>query len=206
MATWDAATSQRLVSGAAALGVALDAAQVDKLAQYLALLQTWNRKINLTAITEARAVVELHFLDSLAVAPLVRDCATLIDVGAGAGFPGAVLAIALPHLRVTAIDGVAKKVAFLQTLKRTLAPNLEPLHARDEQIDRAFDAAVSRATWDPPQWLMHGSRLVAPGGVLVAMQTAEAPELDAPVGFRRAPAVAYEVGGAARRLQPFRRE
>ncbi|MCA1665418.1 MAG: class I SAM-dependent methyltransferase, partial [Myxococcales bacterium] len=92
----DKATKERLTSGARALGVTLDGAQVDKLADYLTLLQTWNRKINLTAITEERAVVELHFLDSLAVAPLVRSCATLIDVGSGAGFPGAVLAIALP--------------------------------------------------------------------------------------------------------------
>jgi 16S rRNA (guanine527-N7)-methyltransferase len=201
----DAATSQRLERGAAALGVALDGAQLGKLDKYLELLQTWNRKINLTAITESRAVVELHFLDSLAVAPLVREVDTLIDVGAGAGFPGAVLAIALPHLRVTAIDGVAKKVAFLQTLKRTLALKLEPLHARDEQIDRTFGAAVSRATWDPPEWLAHGARLVAPSGRLIAMQTAEAPLLEAPAGFAIEPAVAYEVGGARRRLQPFRR-
>lgn len=201
----DAATKQRLIAGAAALGVTLDDAQVDKLAQYLALLQTWNRKINLTAITEPRQVVELHFLDSLAVAPLVRDCATLIDVGAGAGFPGAVLAIALPSLRVTCIDAVAKKVAFLQTLKRTVAPNLEALHLRDEQVDRTFDAAVSRATWDPPEWLGHGARLVAPGGLLIAMQTGDAPELEAPAGFARLPPIEYQAGEAHRRLQPFRR-
>jgi 16S rRNA (guanine527-N7)-methyltransferase len=201
----DEATKQRLMEGAAALGVSLDAVQVGKLAQYLALLQTWNRKINLTAITEARAVVELHFLDSLAAAPLVRECGTLIDVGAGAGFPGAVLAIALPSLRVTCIDGVAKKVAFLQTLKRTVAPNLEPIHARDDQVDRTFDAAVSRATWDPPVWLQHGAPLVNPGGLLIAMQTADAPPLDAPAGFAKLPPIEYSVGGAARRLQPFRR-
>ncbi|MDB4964540.1 MAG: rRNA methyltransferase [Myxococcales bacterium] len=205
MATWDAATSQRLVGGAQALGVALDHAQLQKLRTYLELLQTWNRKINLTAITETRAVVELHFLDSLAVVPLVRDCDTLIDVGAGAGFPGAVLAIALPHLRVTAIDGVAKKVAFLQTLKRTVAPNLEPLHARDEQIERTFGAAVSRATWDPPEWIAHAVKLVGADGIVIAMQTAEAPELTVPSGFARLAPIAYEVGGASRRVQAFRR-
>jgi 16S rRNA (guanine527-N7)-methyltransferase len=194
-----------LVEGAAALGTALDETQVRRLGEYLALLQTWNRKINLTAIVEERAVVELHFLDSLAVVPLVRDCGTLLDVGSGGGFPGAVLAVALPSLRVTAIDGVAKKVAFLQTLKRTIAPNLEPLHTRDESMDRTFDAAVSRATWDPPEWLLHGTRLVAPCGLLIAMQTGDAPLLEAPAGFERQPPVEYEVGGARRRLQPFRR-
>jgi 16S rRNA (guanine527-N7)-methyltransferase len=201
----DKATKERLVSGAAELGVALDGAQVGKLTEYLTLLQTWNQKINLTAITESRAVVELHFLDSLAVAPLVRGCATLIDVGAGAGFPGAVLAIALPSLAVTCIDGVAKKVAFLQTLKRTVAPNLEPLHRRDDAVDRTFDAAVSRATWDPPEWLAHGGRLVAANGILIAMQTADAPILEPPAGFTREPPVEYTVGGARRRVQSFRR-
>jgi 16S rRNA (guanine527-N7)-methyltransferase len=202
----DKATKERLVSGARELGVALDGAQVDKLTEYLMLLQTWNRKINLTAIVEPRAVVERHFLDSLAVVPLVRDRATLIDVGAGAGFPGAVLAIALPSLAVTCIDAVAKKVAFLQTLKRRVAPNLEPQHRRDEAIERTFDAAVSRATWDPPEWVEHGARLVHAGGIVIAMQTADAPLLEAPVGFARLPPVAYTVGDASRRLQAFRRE
>src|SRR5262249_47232900 len=145
-ANLDKATKQQLLDGATRLGVALNDAQVDKLSRYLELLQTWNRKINLTAITGDAAVVELPFFDNLALAPLVRDCATLIDVGAGGGFPGAVLAVALPSLRVTCIDAVAKKVAFLQTLKRTLAPNLEALHLRDEEVERSFDAAVSRAT------------------------------------------------------------
>lgn len=201
----DKATKERLSSGARALGVALDGAQVDKLEQYLALLQSWNRKINLTAITEERAVVELHFLDSLAVAPLVRDRATLIDVGSGAGFPGAVLAIALPSLAVTCIDAVAKKVAFVQTLKRTVAPNLEALHRRDDAVDGRFDAAVSRATWDPAEWIVRAARLVHGGGLVIAMQTADAPTLDAPAGFAREPPIAYSVGGAARRIRPFRR-
>ena len=202
----DKATKERLIAGGRELGVALDDAQVRKLEQYLTLLQTWNAKINLTAIVEERAAVELHFLDSLAVAPLVRECKTLIDVGSGAGFPGAVLAIALPSLAVTCIDAVAKKAAFLQTLKRTVAPNLEPLHRRDDAMARTFDAAVSRATWDPAEWLEHGARLVSAGGLVIALQTADAPTLEPPAGFLREAAVNYTVGGAARRLQPFRRQ
>jgi 16S rRNA (guanine527-N7)-methyltransferase len=194
-----------LVDGARTLGVALDEPQVDKLDRYLELLRAWNQKINLTAITEERAVVDLHFLDSLALVPLVRACATLIDVGAGAGFPGAVLAIALPHLRVTAIDGVAKKVAFLQTLKRSVAPNLDPRHVREDQIEEQFEAAVSRATWDPAVWIERGARLALPGGLLVAMQTGDAPLLAAPAGFVALPPLRYEAGEATRRLQPFRR-
>ena len=202
----DKATKERLIAGAQELGVTLDGAQVLKLEQYLTVLRTWNEKINLTAITEERAAVELHFLDSLAVVPLVRACKTLIDVGSGAGFPGAVIAIALPSLAVTCIDAVAKKVAFLQTLKRTVAPNLEPLHRRDDAMSRTFDAAVSRATWDPPEWLAHGTRLVHAGGLVIAMQTAEAPVLETPAGFTREAPIEYTVGGAARRIQAFRRQ
>jgi 16S rRNA (guanine527-N7)-methyltransferase len=203
----DPATSRLLSEGAARLRVELDDDQEQRLARYLALLQEWNRRINLTAIDDERGIVELHFLDSLAVAPLVRGLATLIDVGSGAGFPGAVLAIALPSLKVTAIDAVAKKVAFLQTLRRTVAPNLEPLHLRDEQLGRrTFDAAVSRATWDPQEWLAHGAPFVNPNGLLIAMQTGDAPILDPPVGFKPLDAVEYLAGEARRRLQPFRRD
>lgn len=201
----DKATIRRLVEGAATLGVTLDEAQVRRFGEYLQLLQTWNKKINLTAITGDAEVVELHFLDSLAAVPLVRGYHTAVDVGTGAGFPGAVLALVLPDLRVTCIDGVAKKIAFLQTLKRTVVPNLDPKHLRDEGMAETFDVAVSRATWDPPVWLEHGQRLVSPGGRLLAMQTAEAPVLETPPGFERDAPVEYQVGGARRRLQSFRR-
>jgi 16S rRNA (guanine527-N7)-methyltransferase len=202
----DPATSRLLRDGASRLGIPLADEQLARLERYVSLLQEWNRRINLTAIDDERGIVELHFLDSLAVGPLVRDCGTLIDVGSGAGFPGAVLAIALPALKVTAIDAVAKKVAFLQTLKRTIAPNLEPLHVRVEQIaDRTFDAAVSRATWDPQEWLVYGASLVAPNGLLIAMQTSDAPVLAAPTGFTRLEPIEYLAGAARRRIQPLRR-
>src|SRR5439155_16859427 len=110
------ATKQRLVDGAQRLGVPLDDAAAGKLERYLALLVQWNQRINLTAIVEPDAVVDRHFLDSLALAPLVGDARTLLDVGSGAGFPGVVLAIARPALRVTCVESIQKKVAFLQTL------------------------------------------------------------------------------------------
>jgi 16S rRNA (guanine527-N7)-methyltransferase len=202
----DAAIKERLRRGAAALELALDKSQLAQLDRYLALLLTWNRKINLTAIIEPAEIVDRHFLDSLAVAPLVDRAATLVDVGSGAGFPGAVLAIARPTLHVTCVESIHKKVAFLQTLRLEIASNLEPVCARAEQLDRRFDVAISRATWDPPEWLAHGAPLVAPGGLLIAMQTADSPELAAPPGFTREPARDYRIGDRARRLQPFRHD
>jgi 16S rRNA (guanine527-N7)-methyltransferase len=204
----NAATKQRLIEGAARLGVAIEEPQVARLARLLELLSTWNTRINLTAVTEPSAVVERHFLDSLSLVPLVRSAASLVDVGAGAGFPGSVIAIALPELRVTCVESIRKKVAFLQALRREVAPNLEPVCARVEEFrstGRTFDVAVSRATWEPARWLVEGAPLVAPGGLLVAMQGAAQPSLEPPAGFSPLPAVSYTVEEGSRRLVPFHR-
>jgi 16S rRNA (guanine527-N7)-methyltransferase len=202
----DAATKQRLIDGAAQLGVVLDEGHVTRLVRLLELLSTWNTRINLTAVTEPAAVVERHFLDSLSLVPMLRSASTLVDVGAGAGFPGSVIAIARPELRVTCVESIRKKVAFLQALRREVAPNLEPVCARVEDFratGRTFDAAVSRATWEPARWLAEGAPLVAPGGLLIAMQGAVQPPLDPPSGFSPLPVVDYSLEGGSRRLVPF---
>ncbi len=203
------AIKSRLVNGAARLGVSLDAPTVAKLGRYLELLLLWNRKINLTAITDPVQVVDRHFLDSLVVAPLLGDAAGLVDVGSGAGFPGAVLAILRPTLAVTCVESVRKKVAFLQTLKTELAPNLEPVCARHDELirqGRTFDVAISRATWDPAAWVREGADLVGPRGALLAMGTGDQVQVTAtPAGFVAGEGLAYEVGSARRWLQQFRR-
>jgi 16S rRNA (guanine527-N7)-methyltransferase len=197
---------RRLVEGARALGVELATERADQLMRYLDLLLFWNRKINLTAVTDPDEVIDRHFLDSLAVLPSIAGAQSLVDVGSGGGFPGGVLAIAQPELRVACVESIAKKVAFLDTLHAQLAPNLEPLRMRLEGlVDRQFDAAVSRATWDPPEWLPRGAPLVGPGGLLIAMQTGEAPDLSAPPGFSAQPAIRYTISGVQRRLALFRR-
>jgi 16S rRNA (guanine527-N7)-methyltransferase len=205
----DPATKSRLVEGATALGVRLEEDAVGRLDRYLSLLLQWNRRINLTAITEPREIIERHFLDSLAVAPVLEGVTTLIDVGSGAGFPGAVLATVRPGLRVTAIDTVRKKVAFLETLRMELAPNLEPLAVRhSELIDqgRQFDAAISRATWDPSDWVREGAPLVRPGGLLLAMQSADQEPPGVPPGFSSLAPLVYPMEGQRRTLQRFQRE
>jgi 16S rRNA (guanine527-N7)-methyltransferase len=199
-----AATKARLTDGARSLGVTLGDEAIAKLLRYLDLLLTWNRKINLTAVTDPIEIVDRHFLDSLAVLPALGESSTLIDVGSGAGFPGAVLAIARPELRVTCVESIRKKVAFLDTLRAQLAPNLEPLCLRIEALrDRQFDAVISRATWDPAEWLTHGAPLVAPAGRLIAMQTADAPTLTAPSGFTALAPLEYEIACVRRKLQSF---
>jgi 16S rRNA (guanine527-N7)-methyltransferase len=204
----DAATKTRLGQGAAAIGTALDPSALERLARYFDLLLQWNRKINLTAITDPAQVVDRHFVDSLAVAPLLGGAQTLVDVGSGGGFPGAVLAVLRPDLRVTAVDSVRKKVAFLETLRMELAPNLEPIATRHDDLIRAgrtFDAAVSRATWDPVEWVRQGAALVRPGGLLIAMQTTDQTRPDAPPGFTAEPVLTYRIENVPRHLCPFRR-
>jgi 16S rRNA (guanine527-N7)-methyltransferase len=204
----DAATKRRLRQGAEALGVSLGDSQVARLDLYVELLREWNARINLTSVTDPEEVVDRHLLDSLAVVPLAADADTLVDVGSGAGFPGAVLAVAIPGILVTCVESIRKKVAFLQTLRRELGISLEPICGRVEQFrgqSRQFAVAVSRATWDPAQWLTEGAPLVRPGGVLIAMQGSEQPELSAPVDFSALPVRSYAIGVASRRLVPFRR-
>jgi 16S rRNA (guanine527-N7)-methyltransferase len=196
----------RLADGAAELGVVLHVAAIEKLERYLQLLLAWNARINLTSVTDPVEVVDRHFLDSLAILPLLTGARTLIDIGTGAGFPGAVAAIARPDLRVTLVEATQKKVAFLRTLKRELGIDVEPVAARDEALPaNTFDAAVSRATWDPSIWLEHGARFVGAGGVLIAMQTAAQPRLDAPAGFSTLDPFEPVIAGARRRIQGFRR-
>jgi 16S rRNA (guanine527-N7)-methyltransferase len=204
----DAANNRKLRSRAVDLGVSLDDTQLARLERYLTLLVEWNARINLTAVTDPSQIIERHFLDSLAVVPVVRGSTSLVDVGAGAGFPGVVIGIALPELRVTSVESIRKKVAFLQTLRREVAPNLEPVCARVDEVRRAgrqFAAAVSRATWDPAEWLLEGSPLVATDGLLIAMQGSEQPDLTAPAGFAEEPPRDYLIEGAHRRLRVYRR-
>jgi 16S rRNA (guanine527-N7)-methyltransferase len=202
----EAATKRRLVEGAERLGVALPDQALDKLGRYLELLLQWNARINLTSIRDPDQIVDRHFLDSLAVVPLLLEEKTLLDVGTGGGFPGAVVAIAKPTLVATCIDRTHKKIAFLQTLRRELQLSIEPLAASDADLaGRRFEAVVSRATWDPPEWLAHGAPLVAPGGLLLAMLSAHQGSLEPPPDFDRAATVEVVIAEVRRRIESFRR-
>ena len=168
----DPALEAQLVRGAARLGVALDARTRTAFSRYLALLLRWNARIKLTSVVEPAAVVEKHFLDALAMVPAVRGADSLVDVGSGAGFPGAVVALVEPSIQVVLVESIQKKAAFLEALRRELPlPNATVLADRMERLvaeRRRFAAAVSRATFAPAEWIAHGRDLVAPGGCLVA--------------------------------------
>lgn len=181
-----------LREGAGKLGVTLGEEATEKLLRLRDELLKWNRKVNLTAITEPSEVLEKHFLDSLAVAPEVEGAKQLLDLGAGAGFPGLPLRIHRPELTVTLVDAVAKKVGYMKHAIALLglSANTRAVHGRAEGkpdaegLPRA-DVVISRALMDLPQWAALGSAYLAEGGRLVAM-LGQAPDEAALEEARRA--------------------
>jgi 16S rRNA (guanine527-N7)-methyltransferase len=163
-----------LTRGAAALGLAIEPAARARLVAFATRLLAWNRKVNLTAVTDPAEVAEKHLVDSLAVLRSLGAARTLLDLGSGAGLPGVVLACVRPDLQVTCCDAVAKKIAFVKAVAAELDLPVRAKAARaggrpeQEGLPRC-EAVVSRARADPARWVPLGARYVLPGGALFAM-------------------------------------
>jgi len=166
------------------------------LAKFATELLRWNERINLTAARTFDDAMQ-HIDDSAAILPFIpADATRLVDVGSGGGLPAVVIAILRPHLTVTALEPVHKKLAFLQHARRLFCSNLEPRAERVEQhATHDYDVATSRATFALPTWLSIGRRLVRPGGLVLAMEGAEQFEL--PPGASRHP---YDMGDRTRAI------
>ena len=169
-----------LRAGLHALGLVLDDGQIAALLDYLSLIQKWTRVYNLTAVRDPREMLTHHLLDSLAViVPMQRQLAALgageslrvLDVGAGAGLPGVVLAICCPALTVHCVDTVAKKAAFVQQVAVSLKlPHLRGIHARVESLTEPYDLVCSRAFASLVDFTTWSSAALAPQGVWMAMK------------------------------------
>ena len=155
--------------------------------RYIELLVFWNRRINLTAVRAPDEIRARHFDESLSAVPHVPTSArTLVDVGSGAGFPGAVIALARPDLQVTLVESNHKKAAFLEAVRREVpVPNMAVRAARIETVADRFDVATSRATLALPEWLALGARLVVPGGTVIGFEGSQ--QVDLPEGAVRFP-------------------
>ncbi|RJP95178.1 MAG: 16S rRNA (guanine(527)-N(7))-methyltransferase RsmG [Desulfobacteraceae bacterium] len=164
---------------------------LDCLALYATELLAWNEKTNLTSITEASEVAEKHMLDSLIPGKYIQSELSgseisLLDIGSGGGFPGIPLKIFLPHLHVTMIDSVRKKVNFLKYVIRTLNLNgIDAIHTRVEDLagqkDFAgqFDVVISRAFTSLERFLALAIPFIKPDGMIIAMKGKDAQtELD----------------------------
>lgn len=164
-----------LEAAARDLGLSLSGEQLDQLLAYLALLQKWNKVYNLTAVRDPAQMLSHHLIDSLSViAPLLRHGAParLMDVGAGGGLPGVVIAICCPGTDVSCVDAVAKKATFIQQAAAELKlPNLHGVHSRVEQLTaEPFGVITSRAFASLLDFTTLTRQHLAPGGVWMAMK------------------------------------
>jgi 16S rRNA (guanine527-N7)-methyltransferase len=176
----DATLEAGLRQGITELGLDLSERQVRQLLDYLVLLQKWNRVYNLTAVRDPQQMVVQHLLDSLSmIQPLQRELlrrnkgegVRLLDVGSGGGLPGVVIAVCCPDIRVTCVDAVAKKAAFVRQVAASLAlVNLHAEHARVESLGGAFDIICARAFASLPDFVQWTSALLGKGGCWLAMK------------------------------------
>jgi 16S rRNA (guanine527-N7)-methyltransferase len=174
------ALEPQLRAGLQILELALDEAQITALLDYVDLIQKWTRVYNLTAVRDPQDMLTHHLLDSLAVVrPLRQQLAALgrdesvrvLDVGAGAGLPGVVLAICCPSMTVHCVDTVAKKAAFVQQAAVSLKlPRLRGIHARVESLTEPYDLVCSRAFASLADFTQWSVGALAPQGVWMAMK------------------------------------
>ena len=163
--------------------IELDENKAKALKEYKDLLVEWNEKMNLTAITEDYEVIIKHFVDCLECTHLITDEKKIIDVGTGAGFPGMVLAIYYPQIEFTLLDGLNKRLIFLEEVINKLElKNVKIVHARAEEAARnedffeSFDAVVSRAVANLPVLLEYTSPYVKVNGKCIIMKGDNAQE------------------------------
>lgn len=169
--------TRTLKEGAQAMGLALSAAQIDKLMAYQALLAKWNKVYNLTALRDPAQMVTHHLLDSLSAVSAFAGAQRVLDVGAGGGLPGIVLAIwaaeAQPQMQITLVDTVSKKTAFLNQVKAQLhLGNVTVLHARVEQlpVKQQYDVITSRAFAELKDFVTWSNHLLQQGGKYIALK------------------------------------
>lgn len=161
-----------LAAGITALGLDVAPQAQQRMLDYLALVEKWNKAYNLTAVREPAKMLTHHLLDSLSVLPYVRGV-RILDVGSGAGLPGIPLAVASTQWRFTLLDSSHKKTTFLrQAVIELQLNNVDVVCDRVESWVSAqpFDTVVSRAFSDLPEFLNLAGHLCAKTGMVVAMK------------------------------------
>jgi 16S rRNA (guanine527-N7)-methyltransferase len=172
--------------GVAELGLALSHKQVADLNTFLQELARWNRVHNLTSVEGEQASIDLHLIDSIAILPIMREFlpttqVQIADLGSGGGLPAIPIAIAEPNWRISLIEAVRKKTAFLQNVKGKLGLSNASIYSdRVEQVaiqePGKYDAVISRAFTSLDRFLDLAEPFLKPGGLVFAMKARRADE------------------------------
>jgi 16S rRNA (guanine527-N7)-methyltransferase len=198
-----------LVVGASELGIAISDRHAAAFETCYQELLEWNRRFNLTAITDRQGVLVRHFLDSLSCLRALSSAqlasgARVIDVGSGAGFPGLPIKIVCPEMRLTLLEATGKKVSFLEHLVGVLGlTDVVVVHARAEELAHnpthreGYDWAVARAVAEMPTLAEYMLPLVRVGGGALAQKGK-----GAPAEVQQAEAAIVALGGRVRQLMP----
>ena len=163
----------RLQAGIDRLGISCTIQQLDKLLQYVDMLERWNKAYNLTAVRDPIQMIDLHILDSLVVLSHIDQSQDIIDVGTGPGLPGIPLAIMSPDKNFTLLDSNGKKTRFLfQVINDLGLDNAVEVNARVEafESDGKFDTVLSRAFSSIPDMLKNCGHLTSETGSFMAMK------------------------------------
>ncbi len=168
----------------AEIGIELDKAALDRFDKYAELLVETNKTLNLTAITEPDEIVYKHFIDSLSLLTCVepQKGARVIDVGTGAGFPGVVLLIARPDLKITLLDGTNKRLVFIENVLNEIGLNADIVHMRaelagkDGKFREKYDLVTARAVANLNTLSEYCMPFVKIGGIFAPMKSSKTNE------------------------------
>jgi 16S rRNA (guanine527-N7)-methyltransferase len=164
------------------IGVTLSETQIEQFLKFYDLLIEWNKVMNLTGITEYEEVVDKHYIDSMLIKDVLelKNVDNLIDIGTGAGFPGIPLKIAFPHLKITLLDSLNKRIKFLDTVIAELdLKDIKTIHGRAEDFAKQsdyrenYDVCVSRAVANLATLSEYCLPYVKVGGKFVSYKSGE---------------------------------